>query len=129
MLAAKPKLPTPKPVVVSSNTTALIIVDMQNDFCKPEGSLFLGPNVTATIPHIRFLLDKARAAGMVVIYTQDWHAPDDPEFKIWPVHAVRDTWGAAVIDELRPTPKDYFIKKTTYDAFSLQKLSQIWKIF
>jgi nicotinamidase-related amidase len=121
LVASKPQLPTPKPVTVTARTTALIIVDMQNDFCKPNGSLFVGPSVTASIPHIKALLDRARKAGVHVIYTQDWHPADDPEFKIWPMHCVQGTWGAEVIDELKPMPGDYVVKKTTYDAFFARK--------
>lgn len=96
--------------------TALIIVDMQNDFAKDGGKLYV-PKTKETIPPIKQLLAKARGAGVPVIFTQDWHRPDDPEFKIWPPHTIEGSEGAQVLAEFAPSPKDYYVKKRTYDAF------------
>ncbi|MDQ3870382.1 MAG: isochorismatase family protein [Chloroflexota bacterium] len=81
--------------------TALIVVDVQNDFADPDGSLSVrgGEEI---IPVINGEIGTARAAGGAVFYTQDWHPPDTPHFEkdggIWPVHCVQGTWGA----ELHP---------------------------
>ena len=77
---------------------ALVVVDVQNDFADPGGSLSVkGGN--AILPRVNELVDAARAARSTIVYTQDWHPPDTPHFEkdggIWPVHCVRDTWGAA----------------------------------
>lgn len=77
-----PNIPEEKEVVVNPSNTALIIVDMQNDFVRKNGKLPV-PTAEATIPSIRKLIDKARGSGALIIYTQDWHMKDDPEFKIW----------------------------------------------
>ncbi len=78
-------------------TTALVVVDVQNDFADPAGSLFVrgGERVATRCS------EEARAAagaGAFVVYTQDWHPPSTPHFQkdggIWPVHCVRGTWGA-----------------------------------
>ncbi len=77
--------------------TALLIVDVQNDFAHPDGSLYVagGEQVPALA---NAAAEEARAGGALVAYTQDWHPPDTPHFEkdggIWPVHCVRDTWGA-----------------------------------
>ena len=65
--------------------TALVVVDMQNDFVREGGSL-RGPDAEATIPAIRGLLQLARAQGMRVVFSQDTHRDGDPEWKIWPEH-------------------------------------------
>ncbi|MDI6755998.1 MAG: isochorismatase family cysteine hydrolase [Thermodesulfobacteriota bacterium] len=96
--------------------TALVVVDMQVDFASPKGKLFV-PEARKTIPAIHILITKARKAKVPVIFSQDWHRPDDPEFLIWPPHAVEGTRGAQVIPELKPLRSDYFIRKRTYDAF------------
>ena len=82
--------------------TALIVVDVQNDFADPSGSLSVagGDEVPAAAnEEIRVAL----AAGAVVVYTQDWHPESTPHFRkdggIWPVHCVGGTWGA----ELHPS--------------------------
>jgi nicotinamidase-related amidase len=126
-VAEKPKMPEPQPVKLSSKTTALIIVDMQNDFCKKQGKLYVGPMCDKSIPCLQKLLNKARAAKLPIIYTQDWHIPDDPEFKIWPPHTVQDTWGSQIIDELKPTEGDYLIKKQKYDGFFKTELEDLLK--
>ena len=81
--------------------TALIVVDLQNDFADPAGGLSVagGADIVPTVNHE---IASAMAAGALVAYTQDWHPASTPHFAkdggIWPVHCVADTWGA----ELHP---------------------------
>ncbi len=89
--------------IVFDQTTALIVVDMQNDFALPNGSLYVTGGeelVTRINEHIA----RADAAGAFVVYTQDWHPEQTPHFVtsggVWPVHCVRDTWGAELCDDL-----------------------------
>jgi nicotinamidase/pyrazinamidase len=81
--------------------SALIVVDVQNDFADPAGSLSVA-GAPAIIPRIDREIASAGAAGALVVATQDWHPPSTPHFAkdggIWPVHCVADTWGA----ELHP---------------------------
>ncbi|MEA2677677.1 MAG: nicotinamidase/pyrazinamidase [Chloroflexota bacterium] len=83
-------------------TTALLVVDVQNDFADPSGSLYVktGEQVVALINDE---IVRATASGARVFYTQDWHPEATPHFEkdggIWPVHCVMDTWGA----ELHPS--------------------------
>lgn len=78
--------------------TALIVVDVQNDFADPAGSLYV-PGGEAVVPVINAEIARAQAAGAGVFYTRDWHPPHTPHFKPdggpWPVHCVQYTWGAA----------------------------------
>ena len=82
---------------------ALLVVDMQNDFAHPDGALSVA-GALEIVPVINAEIVDARAGQATVIYTQDWHPPETPHFKkdggIWPVHCVRDTWGAALLPEL-----------------------------
>ena len=80
-----------------SPRTALVVVDVQNDFADPAGSLAVRGGldvVAAASAEVR----AARAAGAPVLYTQDWHPADTPHFAkdggTWPVHCVQDSWGA-----------------------------------
>ncbi|MBX3030550.1 MAG: isochorismatase family protein [Chloroflexi bacterium] len=79
--------------------TALIVVDVQNDFADPSGSLHV-PGGEQVVRPIDALVTEALAAGAFVVYTQDWHPDHTPHFAqdggIWPVHCVQDTWGAAL---------------------------------
>jgi len=111
-----PEIPWTEEVVLPAGRTAVLVVDMQNDFVHERGALVV-PAAAATVDPIRRLLRRARAAGVPVVYTQDWHAPDDAEFRIWPPHCVAGTWGAEVVDPLAPRPEEARIHKTTYDPF------------
>ena len=84
--------------------TALVVVDIQNDFADPEGGLSVSGG-DAILPAVNGAIAAAEAAGACVVYTQDWHPPETPHFArdggIWPVHCVRDTWGAEFHPDLR----------------------------
>ena len=103
-------------VKLDPRSTALVVVDMQVDFVSPKGNLCV-PEARKTISAIRRLIERTREAKVPIIFTQDWHRPDDPEFTIWPAHAVGGTPGAKVTPQLKPLPEDYLIRKRTYDAF------------
>jgi nicotinamidase/pyrazinamidase len=84
--------------------TALVVVDVQNDFADPDGSLSVTDG-TAVIPTINDSIDAATAAGGTVVFTQDWHPKSTPHFAkdggLWPVHCVANTWGARLHPDLR----------------------------
>lgn len=81
--------------------TALIVVDLQNDFSDPAGGLPVAGG-DAIVPIVNRETATATAAGATVVFTQDWHPEVTPHFAkdggIWPVHCVAGTWGA----ELHP---------------------------
>ena len=85
-------------------TTALIVVDVQNDFADPAGSLSVAGSA-AVVPTINREIAMATNAGGFVVFTQDWHPPSTPHFAkdggIWPVHCVADTWGAQLHPDLK----------------------------
>ena len=82
-------------------TTALLVLDVQNDFADPSGSLYVRGAEEVVAP-ISVEVGEAQNAGATIVYTQDWHPESTPHFEkdggIWPVHCVGDTWGA----ELHP---------------------------
>src|SRR5213592_4493801 len=88
-------------VRVDPARTALVVVDMQNDFVREGGSLRVA-DAEATIPAIRTLLDLAREHGMHVVFSQDTHRDGDPEWRIWPEHTREASWGWEIVDELAP---------------------------
>jgi len=119
-----PEIPWTETVELPAGRTAILVVDMQNDFVHENGALRV-PAAAATVEPIRSLLERARKAGALVIYTQDWHSSDDPEFRIWPAHCVAGTWGAQIISELSPRPGEFTVRKTTYDPFFRTELEGI----
>ena len=110
--------------------TALVVVDMQNDFVKEGGSLVV-PDAEATIPNIKVLLDLARESGMKVIFTQDTHSEGDPEWEIWPEHVWEGSWGWEIVNELEPREDELVIRKVRYDAFygtHLDHFLRLWRV-
>jgi nicotinamidase-related amidase len=118
-------------VELSSKKTALIIVDMQNDFVKAGGSLVV-ESALATVPRIKELLTRARKAKLHIAYTQDTQFEGDPEFKIWPRHCLYNSPGWQIIDELKPQSNELVCPKNRYDGFYGtwldHFLSNIWKV-
>jgi nicotinamidase-related amidase len=113
---ALPEIPLTDRVALDPATTALVVVDMQHDFVSDGGSLQV-PDAAATVPVIADLVRRFRVAGAPIVFTQDTHRDGDPEFAIWPVHAVEGTHGWAIVDELHPLPEDTVLRKPRYDAF------------
>lgn len=117
-------------VRVDPTQTALVVVDMQNDFVREGGSLQV-PDAEATIPAISGLLDLARAHGMRVVYSQDTHRDGDPEWQIWPEHAREGGWGWQIVAELAPAEDETVLRKVRYDAFygtPLDHLLRVWGV-
>jgi len=79
--------------------TALVVVDIQNDFADPKGSLYVA-GAEEIIPAVNEEIDRALEAGALVVYTQDWHPEVTPHFQkdggMWPAHCVRESWGAGL---------------------------------
>jgi nicotinamidase/pyrazinamidase len=83
--------------------TALIVVDVQNDFADPAGGLSVAGG-DRIIPAVNGEIAMAINNGGIVVATQDWHPEVTPHFAkdggIWPVHCVADAWGAALHPDL-----------------------------
>ncbi|MEV1010889.1 isochorismatase family cysteine hydrolase [Streptomyces sp. NPDC049881] len=133
----------PEPFALDPATTAVLVIDMQNDFASPGGGVDTsGGDITpvrATVAPIARTLAAARAAGLPVVYIAHGYAPDlsdlGPEgTKNRLVHAdvgrattapdgtpgrvlVRGTWNTEVIRELAPEPGDPVVGKTRFGAF------------
>ncbi len=121
-------------------STALLVVDMQNDFCHADG--FYGrigrpaERINAAVPPIASLLAAARRAGMPVVFTRLVYDPSLPDVverhrlapAAWAAKEKRlapDGWGARIVDELAPQPGDYVVEKADYSAFYGTSLEQI----
>jgi nicotinamidase/pyrazinamidase len=106
--------------------TGLIVVDVQNDFADPNGSLYVAEGEDV-VPVADGQIADAEAAGALTVYTQDWHPESTPHFEkdggLWPVHCVHDTWGAMFHPDLRVVGD--VVRKGTrgedgYSAFSVR---------
>ncbi len=118
-------------IELEPNRSALIIVDMQNDFVKEGGNLLVEAAID-TVDNIKSLIDKARQKNVKVVYTQDTHYKDDKEWEIWPKHCEKNSWGWHIIDEIKPGKDDMVFEKNRYDGFygtTLDHyLNHVWNI-
>ncbi len=108
--------------------TALVVVDLQNDFADPGGSLSVRGG-DAIIPTVNDAVDAALSAGALVAVTQDWHPSSTPHFVtdggVWPVHCVGDTWGAELHPRFAVPSGAVRVRKGTggedgYSAFTMR---------
>jgi nicotinamidase/pyrazinamidase len=109
-----------------SPETALVVVDVQNDFADPGGSLYVdgGQQVVAEANRE---IERARQAGALVVYSQDWHPSQTPHFAdfggTWPRHCVAGTPGAELHPELDvdgPVVRKGVDGEDGYSAFSVR---------
>lgn len=108
---------------IDPKRTAVIVVDMQNVFCKEDGALYV-PRTEGIIENIRQLTSSARSAGMPVIYLRHIVRGDGSDTgrmkDMYPnVNDIlkRGTPGVEIIDELKPLPQDVIIDKLFYSGF------------
>ena len=119
---------TQSPMISLDADTAVIVVDVQNDFTSPEGNLSVD-DAESILPVVNRLISDAGDTQATVIYTQDWHPERTPHFDIdggvWPVHCVQHTWGAEFHRDLDVAPQAAVVKKGVdgsdgYSGFSVR---------
>jgi nicotinamidase/pyrazinamidase len=115
-------------MVEYDRTTALLVVDVQNDFADPGGSLYVDGG-ERVVEAVNREIERANGAGALVVYTQDWHPESTPHFEkdggVWPVHCVAGTHGAELHPALRQSDDRELVRKGTggedgYSAFSMR---------
>ena len=107
-------------------STALVVVDVQNDFADPNGGLAVGGG-SAILPLVNASVADALVGGAFVVYTQDWHPESTPHFAkdggTWPVHCVAGTWGAEffpALDVAGPTVLKGSNGEDGYSGFTMR---------
>lgn len=103
---------------------AIFVIDMINDFVYDK---FRNERAIKIIPNIKKIIDIARKKNIPIIYLKDAHEKGDPEEKLWGQHALNDTKGSEIIQELKPEKKDHIIKKRTYSGFYKTDLELLLK--
>ncbi len=105
---------------------AVLVIDMQNDFCDPDAPTTLWPSIRETIEPIRRLCSAARERHIPVIYTQGLVAADGSSAGLWQFkqrfHAdgrvqIEGSRGGQIVAELAPQPGDRVIRKWRPSAF------------
>ncbi len=98
----------------------LMVIDMQNDFVTEGGALYFesAQSVKSVVLEV---VEAHMKKNTPVVFTQDWHEENDEEFKLFPSHCVKESWGASIFEELAKKIKGYphafFVKKRRFSAF------------
>jgi nicotinamidase-related amidase len=114
---------------LNSKSAALVVIDMENEFCKPGGKLYHSEGVDEVIPKLQYLLRRCREAGVQAIFVQSVRFPDSPEFSRFgqtPI-LLKGTWGAQLIEELTPKEGEPVIEKHTHDCFYKTQMDPLLK--
>lgn len=113
--------------------TALLVHDVQNDFCAPGGKIYdRVPNAAAAIgpfiDHIETLVAAARTAGVRVLYIKNTHladASDLPDHRRDAVPVIAGTWGHQIVERIAPLAGDIVVEKSGYDFFRFSMLDKV----
>jgi nicotinamidase/pyrazinamidase len=100
---------------------ALLVIDLQNDFVDPKGSLYV-PGSAEVVPIANRWIREAAQSGAVVVATKDWHPERTPHFWTdggpWPPHCIAGTWGAEFPSAFLPVHSVVYKGKSGEDGYS-----------
>ncbi|MBF0277151.1 MAG: cysteine hydrolase [SAR324 cluster bacterium] len=116
-------------LVVSPESTAVLVIDMLNDFCIAGGAMVL-PGAEVLYPPQNAILTAVRESGGTVVFVNDCHHPglrEDREYSKRTPHCVTGSWGAQVVDSLNRHSDDFQVAKHRYSGFFGTDLDLILK--
>jgi nicotinamidase-related amidase len=121
--------PVPQSVELEAPKTLLLIIDMENENAHPSGALYIGEAVRKIIPRIAELRGRICAAGGRVVHTQSVRSRDALEFTVFKntMRKLEGTWGAELIEELKPAAAEPLIVKHTHDCFYQTEMDPLLK--
>lgn len=128
--------------------TALLIHDMQNDFCTPGGKIFdragkQPEKIRSTVTQIAACVEMARRSHVMIVYLQNMHLPNAADVPPSHLHhlldsglangpedipCIKGTWGHQIVDELQPLPDDIIIEKGAFNDFHNSMLDKVLRI-
>jgi len=121
---------SPQQVNINPANAILVIVDMQNKFCRPGGRWFTETSaavVPGVITAVSSLVTKARGAHIPIIYIQSVRNNREPAFLAFDdePQPEDDAWGNEIIDEIKPGEGDIIIQKSSHDSFYQTELDRV----
>ena len=105
----------------------MVIVDMEKEFCRSSGKIYLGPDVAGVIEKLAALRKCCRDVGIPVIYVRSVRYPEDPDFTRFgrEQHLIEGTDGSVIVEELTPLPGEPIVEKHTHDCFHKTEMDTV----
>jgi ureidoacrylate peracid hydrolase len=119
-------------IYTNAGNAVLIVVDVQNEFCKPAGKMYsetcdcIMAGVTSAMQD---LISKAHGEKIPVIYIQSVRTLEEPEIGVFNVRPILKlgTWNSEIIDEIKPESGDTIVQKFSHDPFFKPDLDNVLK--
>ena len=117
-------------IYINPENSILVIVDVQNEFCKPGGKLFSETDaeiMLGVISAIQGLSERARSVGIPIIYIQSVRTLREPYFTVFGAEPYLElgTWATEIVEELKPHERDIVIQKFCHDPFYKMDLDKV----
>lgn len=114
------QVPLPGPLSVDPGRTLLVLVDLENEFCHPDGAIYLGPPAEQAVLQAASLVDRARREGWRVLWIRSVRSADAVEFVAFDraPHLVEGTWSVEYREPLAVGPGETVISKRCHDCFA-----------
>lgn len=117
-------------VYVNRSNAILVVVDVENEFCKPGGKLYTETSACVApgvISAIQKLLVLARGARIPIIYIQSMRTLSEPEYTVFGTRPSlqKGTWATEIVDEIKPQDGDFIMPKFTHDPFYKTDLDNV----
>ncbi len=106
-------------IVLDPRRSAVVVIDMINEFCKPGGKMVL-PGYETLVPQQRAVIEAARAADVPVLWVHDAHRANVRRDREWvkrTPHSIEGTWATDIIEDLGARSDEIHVTKRRYSAF------------
>jgi nicotinamidase-related amidase len=117
-------------IQVNRENSVLVVVDVENEFCKPGGKMYCetgAKTIPGVINTIKGMVERARSAHIPIIYIQSVRTLEEPEFTVFNRAKILKLgdWGSEIVDEIKPQKEDIIIQKFTHDPFLRPELDKV----
>lgn len=107
--------------------TALLVIDVENEFCHPDGKRYLGERAFPAVERLSRLQARCREVGAPIIFVRSVRDTNDLEFTDFgrsPM-LIRDTWGIEYVPDIAPRHGEPVVEKHSHDAFNGTRLVSV----
>jgi nicotinamidase-related amidase len=113
-------------LMLDPTQTALLVVDVENEFCHPDGKCFIGDRGIAAVGRLSQLQARCRERGVPIVFVRSVRDPDDLEFTEFgrsPI-LLRNTWATEYVPDVAPSPAEVVVEKHSHDPFNGTELER-----